>query len=146
VAVVILLSDIMQVSEAQFKTIGITPLDDTASKKQMMELFIKKVKHLADKSRAVSNAGIRDFGKNFEGDRESVIVYILTQSRENDDVFNIMEADGFYNYTGSFLFSQVLCEIIRKTYQRSQKREGSPCLQRRASTFSLTVKVAYSLP
>lgn len=41
-------------------------------------------------------------------------MYILTQSRENDEVFNIMEADGFYNYTGSFLFSQVFFEIIKK--------------------------------
>jgi hypothetical protein len=51
VAVVILLSDVMQVGDAQYKTIGISPMDDTASKKQMMEVFIKKVKYLADKSR-----------------------------------------------------------------------------------------------
>ena len=58
---------------------------------------------------------MKGFGKNYSLEREAIVVYILTQSRENDDIFNIMEADGFYGYTGSFLFSQVPSFDSRKT-------------------------------
>ena len=36
------------------------------------------------------------------------MVYILTPNSMNDDVFNLMESESFYNYGGSFIFSQVI--------------------------------------
>lgn len=98
VGVVVLMSDLYKTVE-RYKTIGVSPMAGTPSKKCILEMLIRKVKNIGERS-------VKEFGKNFSQDREPIIVYILTQNKENDNIFNQMEADNFYNYTGSFLFAQ----------------------------------------
>lgn len=101
VAVVLVASDLMKTAEGNFTNISVSPMEETVKKACLLELFISKIKHLADQA-------IADFGKNHSMDREAIIIYVLTQNKDNDYIFSVMESEAFYNYGGAFLFAQVV--------------------------------------
>lgn len=61
--------------------------------------MIEKVKFLAEKA-------VKKFGKNFDGQRESILLCIMTSETENDKIYNLLEDEQFYGYTSTYVFPQ----------------------------------------